>query len=459
MPITRMLPGTIERIRGLLGQGGRTLDSSALSTLLRDLHPSDIAFVLDELTLPEALAIFNLLDIPTAADVLDEVSPDTNRYLVHNTPHDRIVSLLDILPMDDAAELVAELSSEAGEDPNRLLAGLPSADAREVQELLSYKEGTAGRLMTDKFLSVTAQMTAAQTIDKVRREGRNVETPYVIYVVNGGGKLAGVCSLRDVLTAGQEQPLSSLMNREPITVAPNTDQQEVARLISQYDLLAIPVVHAEGRLLGIVTVDDVIDVLVEEFNEDYLRLVGSDADEMDRRTPMQVAKLRLPWLMGTMLIELGAGVVIQHYDDVLKKIILLASFMPVISAISGNVGLQAAAIIVRGLDTGHVSITNVWKPVIKELTTSVIMAVVCGLVLGLVGVIWSRHIPFGIVIGGAMTCSMLTAGFMGTVIPMLSKKFGFDPAATAGPFETAFQDVIGFAVFLWLASLLLNWLQ
>ena len=459
MPITRMLPGTIERIRAMLGQGGRTLDSSALTMLLRDLHPSDIAFVLDELTLPEALAIFNLLDIPTAADVLDEVSSDTNRYLVHNTPHDRIVSLLDILPMDDAAELVAELSSEAGEDPNRLLAGLPSADAREVQELLSYKEGTAGRLMTDKFLSVTAQMTAAQTIDKVRREGRTVETPYVIYVVNGGGRLSGVCSLRDVLTAGQEQPLSSLMNPEPITVAPDTDQQEVARLISQYDLLAIPVVHKEGRLLGIVTVDDVIDVLVEEFNEDYLRLVGSDADEMDRRTPMQVAKLRLPWLMGTMLIELGAGVVIQHYDDVLKKIILLASFMPVISAISGNVGLQAAAIIVRGLDTGHVSIENIWKPVIKELTTSVIMAVVCGLVLGLVGVIWSHHIPFGIVIGGAMTCSMLTAGFMGTVIPMLSKKFGFDPAATAGPFETAFQDVIGFAVFLWLASLLLHWLQ
>ncbi len=457
-----MMPGTIERIRAMLGQGGRTLDTSALTTLLRDLHPSDIAFILDELTLPEALAIFNLLDVPTAADALDEVSPDTNRYLVQHTPHDRIVSLLDILPMDDAAELMAELSERPGdssEDTNRLLAGLPTADAQEVKALLAYPEGTAGRLMTDKFLSATAQMTAAQIVDKVRREGRTVETPYVIYVINGGGRLAGVCSLRDALTAGQEQPLSALMNPEPITVTPETDQQEVARLISQYDLLCIPVVHAEGRLLGIVTVDDVIDVLVEEFNEDYLKLVGSDAEEMDRRTPVQVAKLRLPWLMGTMLIELGAGVVIQHFDDVLKKIILLASFMPVISAISGNVGLQAAAIIVRGLDTGHVSLDNVWKPVIKELTTSVIMAVVCGLVLGLVGVIWSHHIPFGIVIGGAMTCSMLTAGFMGTVIPMLSKRFGFDPAATAGPFETAFQDVIGFAVFLWLASLLLHWLQ
>jgi magnesium transporter len=180
---------------------------------------------------------------------------------------------------------------------------------------------------------------------------------------------------------------------------------------------------------------------------------------MDRRSPIQVAALRLPWLMGTMVIELLAGMVISRYDYVLKEIILLASFMPVISAISGNVGLQAAAIVVRGLDTGHVTLRNWWKSVSKELLASLMMAIVCGLALGLVGVVWSRHVVFGLVIGGAMTCSMMTAGFMGTVIPMLSKRFGFDPAATAGPFETAFQDVIGFGVFLWLASLMLPYLK
>jgi len=250
-----------------------------------------------------------------------------------------------------------------------------------------------------------------------------------------------------------------VMIADPVTVAPDTDQAEVARRIARYDLAAVPVVDAAGRLLGIVTVDDAIDVLVEEFTKDYLQLAGTDAEEMARRTPVQVARLRLPWLLGTMAIELMAGLVIARFDDVLKEVILLASFMPVISAVSGNIGLQAAAIVVRGLDTGHVSLRHAGRQVARELMTALLLALACGLVLGTIGVVWSQHLPFGIVIGGAMTCSMLTAGFMGTVIPMLSKRLGFDPATTAGPFETAFQDVVGFAVFLWLASLLLRFLR
>jgi len=160
-----------------------------------------------------------------------------------------------------------------------------------------------------------------------------------------------------------------------------------------------------------------------------------------------------------MTIELLAGLVISRFDHVLQQVILLASFMPVISAVSGNVGLQAAAIVVRGLDTGHVSLRNWGRQVFKELSASLLMAISCGLVLGTIGAIWSRHLPFGIVIGGAMICSMLTAGFMGTMMPMISKRLGFDPATTAGPFETAFQDVIGFGVFLWLASMLIHWLS
>jgi magnesium transporter len=249
------------------------------------------------------------------------------------------------------------------------------------------------------------------------------------------------------------------MMPEPITVTVDTDQETAANLISKYDLAALPVLDRRGYLAGIVTVDDVIDVLVENFNEDYLKLVGSDAEEMERRTPLQVARLRLPWLMGTMAIELIAGIVIERYNHVVVVVPLLTSFMPVISAISGNVGLQAAAIIVRGLDTGHVSLSGVGRAVRKEVLTALIMAVFCGIVLGIIGVVWSRRLTFGLVIGGAMTASMLTASIMGTVIPMLSKRLGFDPATTAGPFETAFQDVIGFGVFLWLASLLLPYLQ
>jgi magnesium transporter len=423
---------------------------------LAGLHPSDVAFVLDELTLPEALVLFETLDDPLAAEALDEVVPETNRYLVENSPRDRIAALLDLLPMDDAAEVVSEVGEE---EAGPLLARLSPADAREVTDLLAYPEGSAGRLMTGKFATVHPHATAAQVLDYLRDNARNLETVNVVYVVNGGGRLVGVCSIRDVLTAQPHARAETFLIREPVTVLPETDQQEAARLMGQYDLLAIPVTDEGGRILGIVTIDDVFDVLTEEFNEDIARFVGTDAEEMDRRTPAQVAWLRLPWLMGTMVIELFAGFVISRFDGVLKQVILLASFMPVISAISGNVGLQAAAIVVRGLDTGHVTLASWWRPLRKELAASMLMAGICGLTLGSVGAVWSRHLPFGIVIGVAMSCSMLTAGFMGTVIPMLSKRLRFDPATTAGPFETAFQDVIGFAVFLWLASLLLDWLK
>ena len=388
--------------------------------------------------------------------MLDEVSPDTNRYLVEHSPRQRIVELLDILPMDDAAEVLNEVGPA---DAAPLLAHLATRDAQEVKDLLTYPEHSAGRLLTDRFACVDAQATAAQALEYLRRMASQLETVNVVYVVNEARQLMGVFSVRDLLMARPEQAVTTFANREPITITPQTDQQDAARLISQYDLVALPVINADRHILGIVTVDDMIDVLVAEFEEDLARFVGSDAAEMDRKSPIQVAKLRLPWLMGTMAIELGAGLVISRFDWVLKEVILLASFMPVISAISGNVGLQAAAIVVRGLDTGHISMTTWGRSVRKELMTGLLMALACGFVLGTVGAVWSKHLPFGLVVGAAMTCSMLTAGFMGTVIPMLSKRFGFDPATTAGPFETAFQDVVGFAVFLWLASLLVHWLK
>ncbi|HEY7791817.1 MAG TPA: magnesium transporter [Vicinamibacterales bacterium] len=444
----------IEQIREALGQHGRAMNVRRIPALIEGLHPSDLAVILDELTLPEAERVFSLIDDVHAAEALSQVSPETNRHLVETTPTRRMLAMLRRLPMDEAAEVVAE----AGDEGKRLLSLMPEPSARDVEQLLEYPEKTAGRLMTTKFAAVPTGTTVGRAIEYLRAVAPSVETVTTIYVLDSAQQLAGVCSIRDLLLATPDVSVDSIMTREVITVAPETDQQDAARLIGHYDLLAIPVVNGGGRLVGIVTVDDVLDVLSEEFNEDYAGLVGSDAAEMDRRTPAQVARLRLPWLMGTMAIELCAGVIIARFDGVLREVILLASFMPVISAVSGNVGLQAAAIVVRGLDTGHVSLDNWAHAVRRELTTALTIALVAGVSLAIVAVVWSRHVPFGIVVGVSMTCAIIAAGVMGTVIPMLSKRLGFDPAATAGPFETAFQDVIGFTVFLWLASLLAHWL-
>jgi len=235
------------------------------------------------------------------------------------------------------------------------------------------------------------------------------------------------------------------------------DREDVARLVAKYDLVSLPVVDEQNRLLGAITVDDVIDIVEEEASEDIFRIAGSDAAELERRTPYQVALLRLPWVLTTLLIELLAGWVIHAFDRTLAQVILLASFMPVIQAISGNTGLQSVTMVVRGLATGQVQLSRWWEPLRRQAQTSCILGAVCAVVVGTVGLFW-HSAAFAFVVAVSMFISVNLSGMAGTIIPMLSKRIGFDPALTAGPFETAFQDVLGVTIFLSLATALLRWL-
>lgn len=431
-------------------------EPNALRELLSGLRLDDIVEATDGLSDAESLAVFAQLEDERAIDFLFDLGPSLVKYLVLNSPRSRIVALLDRMPMDDAADVVSGSDETVRDELLTLLAREAPQDAEEVRQLLAYPEGSAGRLMTDKFVRLRAHQTLAEAFETVRQCPPDTETVTNLYVVGEGGtKLIGVVSMRSLVTSPSGLKVEDIMAKDLITVNVDTPEADLAHLIAKHDFLAMPVLSESGALVGIVTVDDIIDVMIEGFNDDIAKMVGTDAHEMDRRNSLQVAKLRLPWLLGTMAIELGAGLVISRYDYVLTHVILLASFMPVISAISGNVGLQAAAIVVRGLDTGYVKMKETRRAVRKEFFTTLIMASVCGLLLGTIGSIWAKHPFFGVVVGVAMGASMMTAGFMGTIIPMLSKKLGFDPATTAGPFETAFQDVIGFGVLLWVASLLL----
>lgn len=429
-----------EGIVGLTGRIGPAewadlvprLDSAEISLLVRWLPEDELPRLLAELGPYEAAGILRTLARSAAADVLEAMAPD------------------------DATDIVEELPAGVAE---QILVQMEPVEAAELRGLLAYPPDSAGGIMTPSFVAVSPDVQTNQAIAALRVVAEESENLSYVYVVDPGDRLLGVLQLRDLVLSPADRPVGEFMLPDPVRVRADAEAETAARLLRDRNLLAVPVVDDQDQLLGIVTVDDATDTLEAALVEDYLRQAGTDAEAMERRNPVQIARLRLPWLLGTMAIELGAGLVISRFDDVLTEVILLASFMPVISAVSGNVGLQAAAIVVRGLDTGHVS-TNRWgRQVARELATTLLMAAVCGLMLGTVGAIWSRHLPFGLVIGGAMTCSMLTAGFMGTVIPMLSKRLGFDPATTAGPFETAFQDVVGFAVFLWLASLLLEYLH
>ncbi|BCM92444.1 magnesium transporter MgtE [Abditibacteriota bacterium] len=455
-------------LRAALKRPASETGEMGLMAVLRGVRPEDIAEAAIELSNPEVLAIFNGLDNEHAAELLGLLEDEATGYILENAPAIRITDMLDRLPMDDAADVLDEASPEKAEELLTSLQKTAPDDAEEIRDLLSYPEHSAGRLMTDAFMRLRPDMSVNEAFAAVRDSDEEVETLSDLFVVetlsDGRDMLTGVISLRELVRAGARRKdpnvkIRDFMTTDVISVSVDTDQQECARLIAKYDFTTLPVLDRNHELVGIVTFDDIIDVLVEEFDEDLMRFVGSDADVMDKRTPVQIARLRLPWLMGTMVLELIAGLFISRFDYVLTQVVLLASFMPVISALSGNVGLQAAAIVVRGLDTGHVSLETWGRSLGREVASALIMALVSGTVLGSIGWLWSHHVLFGVVVGIALTCSMLTASVMGTLIPMLSRRLGFDPATTAGPFETAFQDVIGYTVFLWLASLMLPLLK
>jgi magnesium transporter len=296
---------------------------------------------------------------------------------------------------------------------------------------------------------------AISVVRKLAKEHRNIHN---VFVVDDGGLLIGYVTLQELLLHQPNRRMHKVMQTDVTRVTPDVDQEEVARIFSKYDIVSLPVTDTAGKLLGRITIDDIVDVMEEEHEEDMARMAGSGSIDASQRSPVQMAMLRLPWVLMTLLLQLIAGVVVNVFDTTLSQVILLASFMPIISAISGNTGLQSAAMIVRGIATGQVDIKRWWIPLRRQFVTTLIIGAACGAVLGLIGWWWHGNPLFGFVVGSSMFISINFSGFVGTATPMISRSLGFDPAITAGPFETAFQDIIGITVFLSLATLMLRWL-
>jgi magnesium transporter len=452
-----------QRLQGLLKDDSEDVDLEALRAELHHQPVVCIALAMDDLTCEQACQVFRALDEGCAAEVLSKIDPEYTREIVKRFKLKQFEHLVSELPPREASAIVAEapekLADELIADSQRSRA-VDDEVTVDAENRMPYAEGTAGRLMTQIFVRLRPDMKVSAALEAVRQSDPETDIPNNLYVVarekEGCEKLLGIISIRDLLMADPDRRVSDLMATDVTTVKASEEDDDVALLLSKYKFLSLPVLDEDDHLVGVIPADDLMRVAVSRLHRRYSQAVGTDAAAMEDASPFQAAKMRVPWLMATIVLELGAGAVISHFDDVLKRVILLASFMPVISAVSGNVGLQAAAITVRGLDTGEMGLKRSGAALLKEASTTLFMAAVCGTVLGVIGFVWSRHFQFSLVIGGALICSMMTAGMMGTIIPMVSKKLGFDPAATAGPFETAFQDIIGFGVFLALASLLLQ---
>jgi magnesium transporter len=428
-----------------------------LKNILADIYPPDIAQIINNLDDEHGLELFKILDDETAPDVILELNDHQRDYILDAMNPKQISELVGEMDSDDATDIVSELDDHIAQN---VLDLMEKEDSSEVQELLTYDESTAGGRMQKEYVAVKQTDTIENAVKAIKEASLDSEDLYYVWVVDDDNRLIGIVSLLNIVVA-EDAPntiIADIMDHEFISVDVNTDQQEVAKIFQKYDLVSLPVLDENKHLVGKISVDDVVDIIEEEFSEDVAKIVGSAAEELQSKSPMQIAMLRLPWVLITLGLELIAGLVIKMYDETLGRVLLLASFMPIISAISGNTGLQAAAITVRALDTGHASLSRWWDPIKRSLQTSVIIGMATGIVIGIISSFWYGKAMFGILVGVSMFFSVNISALVGTSTPMVSKRLGFDPAITAGPFETAFQDVVGITIFLTLATLFINWL-
>lgn len=434
---------------------------AALKNIIADLYDFDIAVIIDNLQdEEEAFYLFSLLDDETAGEVLLEINDDIREYITEKLGGKKLSDIVSEMYSDDATDFVSELDTDVKDEVLENLDRLDKEDYHEVKELLEYDENTAGGIMGKEFISVHENKTVSEAIREIQDKADDVDQFYNVWVVNDENKLMGIISLKRFIIALKEPDrlINEIMNRDVISVEANTDQEEVAKIFQSYDLVSMPVVDSENRVIGKISIDDIVDVIEEEYSENVARMAGTDAEELEKKSPFQIAKMRLPWLLVTLFIELIAVFVIQSHNAIIEKVILLAAFMPIISAISGNTGLQSAAIVVRAIDTGNVNINRWWEPLFRQFKTNLLIGSAVGLSIGIIGFLLSDFdkLRFAVSVGLSMFISINIAGIVGTMFPMISKRLGFDPAITSGPFETAFQDVIGISIFMTISTYLLT---
>lgn len=441
----------IETVRELLARG--SLDG--IHDFLIRFHPSDLADLLEELEEEERSPVLRALarEPALAAEALAEMEWEEHpgETLAALDPHE-IASLLGELSDDDAADIIGELEPD---DRDRVLAALPNLDAGDIRNLLRYDEESAGGLMTTELVAIDERLTAEEAIQAVRRQAQNIGEFYNIFVINGERQLTGLLALHALVTAAPGAPVRELVDPVVATVSPETDQEEVANVLSRYNLVAVPVVDARNRLLGRVTFDDVIDVIEAETTEDILKFGGVSEGEEIRGDWGDAVRSRLPWLGVNLLTAVGAASVVRIFEGTIDALPVLAAWTPVIAGMGGNAGTQALAVTVRRIALSPESVGRRAEVVGKELLVGLGNGFAIGLAVALAAVLLDRSWLLGVVVLAAMWLNLVVAGFAGAFVPIILERQGVDPAVASSIFVTTFTDLVGFLLLLGLATALL----
>ena len=424
--------------------------------LIDKTHPADLALLFRYFNDIEQDEIFSdLKESETTAEFLSELDESIAIRLLENESPERIAQILEKASSNEQAYLMGLVDEKYA---NSVIDLLKAEKQEELEEMMAYPEDSAGILMyTDVF--TLHEDTKAKDAIYALQDQEGAEMVFYLYTLDNDGRLTGVISLRDLVTTPGDTMLKDIMSKQIHVVRPETDQEEVARIVSQYNFLAVPVVDSEERLLGIVTVDDVVDVIREEATEDFLQLVGAGKDrEILLKSSWENARMRVPWLFASWVGGILAALIIGIFDDVLKSTIALAAFIPVIMGMGGNIGTQSSTMIVRGLATGRVSLENSFKILFKEIRVGLILGILYGLLLGVVAIFQFIDVSpmIGIVVGLSICISMIIAATIGSLVPLILNRFEIDPAIATGPFVTPAIDILGVAFYFIVAGAFIN---
>jgi len=416
-----------------------------LKRLIAEPHPADLADLMEHLESDERLSVFQLLTPERAGEVLAQISTPVQESLTNELDDQRLTHVLNELNSDDAADIFTHLPEERAEN----IIGLVKPEvSEELQRLVGYKTDTAGGIMALEFVSVNANSDIREAIESIREKREEVEKLYYVWVVDDDGKLVGVVSMKDLLLEPIDTKIKDIMNSDIISVDADTDQEEVAKIIKQYDLTHVPVVNGHHKLIGRITNDDIIDVIEEEASEDFSLMAGVMDQEISEGSALKISRARLPWLLLGLLGGLVSAMVINHFHGSIEQILALSFFIPVIMAMGGNTGTQASAVVIRGLATGDISLAHTGKRLMTELWVALINGILCGILLGLVVALWLSDPQLGVGVGVSLITVILFSGSFGAFVPLLLRKLNIDPALAAGPFITTSNDILGLLIYL-----------
>lgn len=430
-------------------------NKNKLNELISDMHSIDIALILEELEDDSLLSFYRLVDTSLMAEVLEQSSEELQVRILKLLEFDPIVKLFSFMSKDDIVDILDNLPFRMRKD---LLKMMRVSDTVQLEELLGYPKDSAGGIMTTEYIALRGDLTSLDALKKVKRIGPKTEVIETIFVLNNAKELVGTVDLRDLLTAPEDQELYEIMDENIIFVYPEVDQEDVALLVSKYDLKAIPVLNQRKSLLGIVTVDDIIDVIVEEQTEDMLHLAGVSEDDRIDNPLLTSVKKRLPWLFVNLATAFLASFTVGLFEDVIAQVVALAAAMPIVAGMGGNAGTQSLSVVIRSITLGELELKKDWRLIFKEAALGMINGAATGIVTGIILFIKYGNPFLGLIIFVAMIGNLVIAGFFGFLIPLVLKLVGADPALASAIFLTTATDVFGFFLFLGLAKAFLGFL-